>query len=140
MLLVVRKTSLFPASAAPGGTETWAGHLGVWLNPVLGPLGIDPKLTLALIFGFVAKEIVIGSLAVIYAREGGALVTGQRVVLAIRPERAALAEPGRGTLSGTLSNIVYFGTDTHYHIDLDGGGAFTVRMQNLRGSDSGASA
>jgi ferrous iron transport protein B len=65
----------FPASAAPGGTETWAGHLGVWLNPVLGPLGIDPKLTLALIFGFVAKEIVIGSLAVIYAREGGALVS-----------------------------------------------------------------
>ncbi|HKI64570.1 MAG TPA: ferrous iron transport protein B [Burkholderiales bacterium] len=65
----------FPAAAAPGSSETWAGHLGVWLNPVLGPLGIDPKLTIALIFGFVAKEIVIGSLAVIYAREGGALVS-----------------------------------------------------------------
>jgi len=65
----------FPATAAPGSAETWAGHLGAWLNPVLGPLGIDPKLTLALIFGFVAKEIVIGSLAVIYAREGGALVS-----------------------------------------------------------------
>ena len=65
----------FPASAAPGSVETWAGHLGAWLNPVLSPLGIDPKLTIALIFGFVAKEIVIGSLAVIYAREGGALVS-----------------------------------------------------------------
>jgi ferrous iron transport protein B len=65
----------FPASAAPGGSATWAGHLGAWLNPVLSPLGIDPKLTIALIFGFVAKEIVIGSLAVIYAREGGALVS-----------------------------------------------------------------
>jgi len=63
----------FPASAAPGGTHTWAGHLGDWMSPVLGPLGIDPKLTLALIFGFVAKEIVIGSLAVIYAQEGSAL-------------------------------------------------------------------
>ena len=65
----------FPAAAAPGSAETWAGHLGAWLSPVLGPLGIDPKLTIALIFGFVAKEIVIGSLAVIYAREGGALVS-----------------------------------------------------------------
>jgi len=45
------------------------------LNPVLSPLGIDPKLTIALIFGFVAKEVVIGALAVIYAREGGALMT-----------------------------------------------------------------
>jgi len=65
----------FPVAAAPGGVDTWAGHLGSWLSPVLGPLGIDPKLTIALIFGFVAKEIVIGSLAVIYAREGGALVS-----------------------------------------------------------------
>ena len=42
---------------------------------MLSPLGIDPKLTIALIFGFVAKEIVIGSLAVIYGQEGGALTS-----------------------------------------------------------------
>jgi ferrous iron transport protein B len=65
----------YPAAAAPGSAETWAGRLDEWLSPLMGPLGIDPKLTLALIFGFVAKEIVIGSLAVIYAREGGALVS-----------------------------------------------------------------
>jgi len=65
----------FPAGAAPGSLDTWAGHIGSFLNPVLSPLGIDPKLTIALIFGFVAKEVVIGALAVIYAREGGALMT-----------------------------------------------------------------
>ncbi len=65
----------FPASATPGSVDTWAGHIGAWLNPVLSPLGIDPQLTIALIFGFVAKEIVIGSLAVIYAQEGTALVS-----------------------------------------------------------------
>ena len=65
----------FPAHAAPGSADTWAGQIGLWLNPVLSPLGIDPQLTIALIFGFVAKEIVIGSLAVIYAREGTALVS-----------------------------------------------------------------
>ena len=31
------------------------------------PIGIDPHLTLALVFGFIAKEIVVGSLATIYA-------------------------------------------------------------------------
>jgi len=65
----------FPAGAAPGSAETWAGQIGSFLNPVLSPLGIDPKLTIALIFGFVAKEIVIGSLAVIYAQQGGELMT-----------------------------------------------------------------
>jgi len=52
----------------PGATglETLGGHLGQWLSPVMQPLGIDPYLTLALIFGFVAKEVVLGSLAVIY--------------------------------------------------------------------------
>jgi len=65
----------FPAGAAPGSADTLAGQIGGFLNPVLSPLGIDPKLTIALIFGFVAKEVVIGSLAVIYAQEGGALMT-----------------------------------------------------------------
>ena len=49
------------------GLETIGGQMGQFLSPVMQPIGIDPYLTLALIFGFIAKEIVIGSLAVIYA-------------------------------------------------------------------------
>jgi ferrous iron transport protein B len=64
----------FPQGVTPGSAETWAGQIGKFLDPLLGPMGIDPKLTIALIFGFVAKEIVIGSLAVIYNQEGSALV------------------------------------------------------------------
>lgn len=63
----------FPAGAAPGSSATWAGQIGTWLAPVLDPVGIDGQLAIALIFGFVAKEIVIGSLAVIYGLEGTAL-------------------------------------------------------------------
>jgi ferrous iron transport protein B len=63
----------FPASAAPASTDTWAGQIGAWLHPLFAPLGITPELTIALIFGFVAKEIVIGSLAVIYGLSGDAL-------------------------------------------------------------------
>jgi ferrous iron transport protein B len=65
----------FPADAVAGSVHTWAGQIGNLLNPILSPLGIDPKLTIALIFGFVAKEIVIGSLAVIYGQDGGALTS-----------------------------------------------------------------
>jgi ferrous iron transport protein B len=62
-----------PMSAAPASAETWAGQLGAWLNPIFAPIGITPELTIALLFGFVAKEIVVGSLAVIYGLNGSAL-------------------------------------------------------------------
>ena len=57
-----------------------------------------------------------------------------RVTVAIRPEHARLvATPGPDCdLEGVLENIVYFGTDTHYHVRLADGGAFVVRSQNLR--------
>ena len=65
---------------------------------------------------------------------------GKMITIVVRPEHAeVVAKPAAGVLAGRLDNIVYFGTDTHYHIDLDTGGAFTVRMQNLRGSESGFS-
>ena len=62
-----------PPSAAPASADTWAGIIGAWLHPLFEPVGITPELTIALIFGFVAKEIVIGSLAVIYGLGGQAL-------------------------------------------------------------------
>jgi ferrous iron transport protein B len=63
----------FPEQAAQGGAGTWAAQIGDWLQPLLSPLGIDPRLTIALIFGLVAKEVVIGALVVIYGQEGGSL-------------------------------------------------------------------
>ena len=59
-----------------------------------------------------------------------------RVTVVVRPEHARLVK-GDATLSGTLENVVYFGTDTHFHIRLDSGEAFIVRQQNLRGAEAG---
>lgn len=72
VVLVWLLTNL-PTSAQPASADTLAGMLGEWLHPLFAPLGITPNLTLALFFGFVAKEIVIGSLAVIYGLSGQAL-------------------------------------------------------------------
>lgn len=55
-----------PAGTAAGSVNTWAGQLGKFLYPVFQPLGINWQEIVALTFGFVAKEIVIGSMAVIY--------------------------------------------------------------------------
>ena len=55
---------------------------------------------------------------------------GRKVTLAIRPEHATLGDPDTALLPGTLTEVVYFGTDTHFHVDLDDGGAFVVRRQN----------
>lgn len=55
-----------PLDAPPASPDTLAGHMAAFVEPVFSPLGIDRLLSVALLFGFVAKEVVIGSLAVIY--------------------------------------------------------------------------
>ncbi|PTM93513.1 ABC transporter ATP-binding protein [Mycoplana dimorpha] len=67
--------------------------------------------------------------------EGGAPKADLTVV--VRPEHAELAAAGSGTFDGTLGEVIYFGTDTHFHVRLDDGGTFIVRRQNTR---SGAAA
>jgi ferrous iron transport protein B len=65
----------FPSTAAPASIDTYAGQIGQLFAPVLDPVGINSQLAIALIFGFVAKEIVVGALAVIYGLQGDALMT-----------------------------------------------------------------
>jgi ferrous iron transport protein B len=72
VVLVWLLTNL-PPSAAPASADTWAGMIGSALHPFFAPVGINEQLTIALIFGFIAKEIVIGALAVIYGLSGDAL-------------------------------------------------------------------
>ena len=64
----------FPSNVPPASVGTLAGQVGALFAPILDPIGINNQLAIALIFGFVAKEIVIGALAVIYGLQGDALV------------------------------------------------------------------
>lgn len=73
VIMVWALTNL-PPGVAPASSETWAGQIGQFFAPVLNPIGIDSQLAIALIFGFVAKEIVIGALAVIYGMQGDSLM------------------------------------------------------------------
>ncbi len=56
-----------------------------------------------------------------------------QVTVVIRPEHARLTKAkSKTTLTGVLRNIVYIGTDTHYHLRLPGDTPFIVRTQNQR--------
>lgn len=61
-----------PTNVPAASTQTLAGMIGQVMQPLFAPLGINPQLTVALFFGFVAKEIVLGGLAVIYSKAEGA--------------------------------------------------------------------
>ena len=63
----------FPTNVPAASAQTLSGIIGTSTQPFLQPIGINSHLAVALIFGFVAKEIVLGGLAVIYNAEGDGL-------------------------------------------------------------------
>lgn len=62
-------------------------------------------------------------------------ITPGKVSIVIRPEHAELLkDQSAGVFQGQVDNVVYFGTDTHYHLKLEDGTPFMVRSQNRRDS------
>ena len=84
-------------------------------------------------------EIVCDEGTVLTARADGAGV-GEEVTVLIRPEHAEVVTHSQigsaAVVPGTLENVVYFGTDTHYHLRLRDGSLFVTRQQNKPGGVS----
>jgi ferrous iron transport protein B len=57
---------VFASEDIYGTTDSLIGYLGKILDPLVSPLGFDWRIAVALIFGFVAKEIVVGSMGTLY--------------------------------------------------------------------------
>jgi ferrous iron transport protein B len=68
-----------PPGVPPASAASLSGRLGELLQPLLAPIGINPRLTVALVFGFIAKEIVLGGLAVIYGQSESHAALGQAI-------------------------------------------------------------
>ncbi len=60
--------SAFPRtdSSPPDVGDSYIGRLGRLVEPILSPLGFDWRMSVALASGFVAKEVVVSSLGVLY--------------------------------------------------------------------------
>ncbi|MDQ2090818.1 ABC transporter ATP-binding protein [Marimonas arenosa] len=54
--------------------------------------------------------------------------------LSVRPERVSLSDPAQGLLTGTVSRLIYLGTDMHVDITLTDGEVVTARVQNSAGT------
>ena len=50
--------------------NSYAGHLGKFIEPVIRPLGFDWKMGIALITSFAAREVFVGTMATIYSVGG----------------------------------------------------------------------
>lgn len=46
------------------------GHLGKTIEPIMRPLGFDWKMSVSVLTGIAAKEIIVGTLGVLYANDG----------------------------------------------------------------------
>lgn len=52
-------------------SRTYIGRMGQFIEPVIRPLGFDWRAGVSLVTGFVAKEVVVSSMGVLYATEQG---------------------------------------------------------------------
>ncbi len=58
-----------PQAEGPAISYSYAGKLGHWMEPFVRPIGFNWKIAVALIPGFMAREVMVGSLATVYALE-----------------------------------------------------------------------
>jgi ferrous iron transport protein B len=96
-----------PPGAVQGSGSTIADAIGRLFQPLLAPIGMNPALTVSLFFGFIAKEILLGAMAVIYKTSEAGL--GAVIGTAITPLQALsfmtfvlLYTPCLGTVAAQL--------------------------------------
>jgi ferrous iron transport protein B len=75
-----------PPRGCGGEGLTLAARIGGLFQPLLAPIGMTPDLTVSLFFGFIAKEILLGAMAVIYRTSETGL--GTAIQSAITPLQA----------------------------------------------------
>lgn len=67
-------------------SQSYIGHFGKWMEPVIKPLGYDWKIGIALLSSFAAREVFVGSLATIYS-VGNNTDNNKRLVQKLKDEK-----------------------------------------------------
>ena len=68
--VIIWALASFPVGVEYGSQESFAGQMGEVISPVFEPLGFGNwQSSVALIFGFVAKEVVVGTFGTLYGIE-----------------------------------------------------------------------
>ncbi|WP_432722061.1 ferrous iron transport protein B [Jeongeupia wiesaeckerbachi] len=74
-MIVVGVVAVWLLTNYPNPQHSYAAVIADFFQPLLSPIGIQAELSIALLFGFVAKEVVLGALAVIVGADGAQLAT-----------------------------------------------------------------
>jgi len=65
----------FPMGVEYGGQYSFAGQIGEFISPIFKALGFGNwQSSVALIFGFAAKEVIVGTFGTIYSGDAGGLI------------------------------------------------------------------
>ncbi len=91
--------------------QSYIGHIGKSIEPVIRPLGFDWKMGVSLLTGFAAKEVVVSTMGVLYqanedAREVGSVSLQSRIKEQVHTSGARTGEPVFTRLTG-LSFLVF---------------------------------
>jgi len=81
----------YPAGVTYGSGSSYAGQIGRVIAPFFAPIGLDWRIAVALLFGFFAKEFVVGSLGVLYGvgdTDSGAITDALRTESGMAPINA----------------------------------------------------
>lgn len=65
-VVILWTLSYYPSGVEYASQDSYIGMIGMFFEPLVAPLGFDWKIAVALIFGFIAKEVVIGALGTLY--------------------------------------------------------------------------
>jgi len=68
-VIVIWALATLPAGVEYGSAGSFVGIIGQVFQPIFAPLGFNWQLVVGLIFGFIAKEVVVGSLGTLYGGE-----------------------------------------------------------------------
>ncbi|WP_407355827.1 ferrous iron transport protein B [Methanolobus sp. WCC5] len=79
-VIVIWALASFPWGVEYGSEDSYVGSLGHAVEPLLEPLGFDWKISVALIFGLVAKEIVVASMGVLYGSGDSSEALSERLM------------------------------------------------------------
>ncbi len=106
--IIIWFLSYFPRSENPEMQErnSYIGAMGHFIEPIMKPLGFDWKISVSLISGMAAKEVVVSTIGVLYDEPDGVSLS-DRVETAVKPDGSQVFTP-LVALSLMLFVLIYF--------------------------------
>ena len=96
-----------PPSQSEQLENSYAGNLGKAIEPIIGPLGFDWKIGVALIASFAAREVFVSTMAIIYNIGSEGEAESQTLISAIQNDKKPDGTPVWTPLTG-LTLMVFF--------------------------------